>query len=299
MIKIILKRLATILLVIILFSGLIAFANYVFTKVLGKKVGHAKPNISSIQIDKSKEISLQEVNNLGYTFYLGEIDNSNSIINDNLKNEITKIIYDSKFPKSLLKNTAIIVVNSLAIKPNQYIKMGNTKLNVYNFSSSFVYEGGIFEQYSNGQYAIYINKDFLINKKMSLKEILTHELGHIIGSKLTTDDWKKYYSLRNIPTNTELDKNERLWNLSPREDFAEVYKNTFTNLEVRTFYGYLKPTWEYGLTCGNEGSQSCKIKVLSNPEKYPDDFKLGSPYENTIDQKTKDFIKSIIDKLNK
>ena len=293
--KTFLKNLALIIIIILLTTGLIIFTNYILKSVLGKN----KLNTIITNLDKSKEISPKEVNNLGYTFYLGEIDNGNSIINDTLKNEITKIIYDSKFPKSLLKNTAIIITNSLAIKPNQYIKMGNIKLSLYNFGSSFVCEGGIFEQYSNGKYAIYINKDFIINKKMSLKEILTHELGHIIESKLTTDDWKKYYSLRNIPTNTELDKNEQLWNLSPREDFAEVYKNTFTNIDVRTFYGDLKPVWGFDLICGDKGSQSCRIKVLSNPEKYPDDFKLGSPYESTVNQKTKDFIKSIINKLNK
>jgi hypothetical protein len=68
---------------------------------------------------------------------------------------------------------------------------------------------------------------------------LTHELGHAIGATLTDQDWTKFYQLRHIPSATP--RQGTNWNLSPAEDFAEVYKNIFTGNAVQTYYGELVP----------------------------------------------------------
>ena len=107
-----------------------------------------------------------------------------------------------------------------------------------DFGTGFLYEGGIYATYESGQAIIYLNKEALT--KAPLNDILTHELGHAIGGTLTDGDWVEYYKLRNISPSTS--RNGGLWNLSPQEDFAEVYKNMFTGLDVRTYYGLLVPT---------------------------------------------------------
>lgn len=80
---------------------------------------------------------------------------------------------------------------------------------------------------------IYLNKNILA--KGLLTDVLTHELGHAVAATLTDKDWKTYYKLRGIKDNTKLI--EKNWNISANEDFAEVYKNIFTGLEVKTIYG--------------------------------------------------------------
>lgn len=208
-------------------------------------------------LDKTKEITLEQVNNLGYTFYLGQIDNPSAApISDTMKNDITRIVYNSKFPKSLLEKVPIIFVNNLALKPGQYIATPSGNMKVMDFGAGFLYEGGVYATYESGNFIIYINNDVLA--KDSLTNILTHELGHAIGSTLTGADWTKYYGLRNIPIGTP--RESGLWNLSPAEDFAEVYKNTFTGLGVRTYYGLLLPAnfTMAGIlehTCGNTYTQ--------------------------------------------
>jgi hypothetical protein len=49
---------------------------------------------------------------------LGQIDSSNDLTDD-LKNQITKIVYDAHFPQSILTNLPIIIVNNLALTGNQ------------------------------------------------------------------------------------------------------------------------------------------------------------------------------------
>jgi hypothetical protein len=212
-------------------------------------------NNQSPPIDKTKEIDLEQVNNLGYTFYLGQIDNPGTApISDATKNNITRVIYNSKFPKSILEKIPIVFVNNLALKPGQYIAAPGGNMKVIDFGAGFLYEGGIYATYTSGNSIIYVNNDVLARD--SLVNILTHELGHAIGSTLTDADWRTYFGLRNIPPGTSMEGG--LWNLSPAEDFAEVYKNTFTGLEVRTYYGLLIPVTGLGFgdltmehTCGS------------------------------------------------
>ncbi|MFA6519594.1 MAG: hypothetical protein WCT41_02100 [Candidatus Paceibacterota bacterium] len=197
-----------------------------FESVLGK--------ISAI--DKTKEINLQQINNVGYTLYLGQIDSPNAVfIDDTLKEEMTRTAYNSRFPKSILAKIPIVFVNSLALKSGQYIATPWGNMNVMDFGSGFLYEGGVYVTYESGGAIIYLNKEILA--KGSLNDVLTHELGHAIGSTLTDAEWTKYYQLREIASGTP--RYGSNWNLSPAEDFAEVYKNTFTGLDVKTYFGLL------------------------------------------------------------
>ena len=77
--------------------------------------------------------------------------------------------------------------------------------------------------------------------------MLAHELGHAIGSTLSDSQWKTFYQLRNIPSGAP--RAGMNWNLSPEEDFAEVYKNVFTGGDVSTFYGLLMPTMGVDMAC--------------------------------------------------
>jgi hypothetical protein len=186
--------------------------------------------------DKSKEIKLQRVNNLGYTFYVGQIDYPNSPdISDDIKNQITKTVDNIKFPKTILTKIPIVIVNSLAVEKGQYISHPNSNrlLDVSIFDSSFLSRGGVYTTYNGSEAVIYINKT-IIDKKL-LSESLVHEFGHAIASTITSKELDIYYQLRNIPAKTE--QYGKIWNKSPQEDFAEVYRSIFTGSNVQTIYG--------------------------------------------------------------
>jgi hypothetical protein len=185
-----------------------------------------------------QQIPLQEVKNLGYDFYVGQIDTAGTVdITDDLKNQITKIAYNAQFPTSLLKTVPIIILNNLALTGDQYISVPAGNLKVPDLKPDFLSEGGIYAPFNNSSAVIFINKPII--GQGQLTEVLTHELGHVVGSTLTDQDWTKFYQLRGIPSDTP--RQGTSWNLSPTEDFAEVYKNVFTGIAVRTYYGELMP----------------------------------------------------------
>jgi hypothetical protein len=194
---------------------------------------------ASVKTNSGTQVTLQEVKNLGYDFYLGEIETSGTTnINDDLKNQITKVAYTAQFPTSLLKTVPIIILNNLALTGDQYISVPSGNLKVPDLKGEWLSEGGIYVTFSSGAAVIFINKPIIAQGRFT--EVLTHELGHAVGSKLTDQEWTKFYSLRGIPTGTV--RHGTNWNLSPEEDFAEVYKNIFTGIAVRTFYGQLTPS---------------------------------------------------------
>jgi hypothetical protein len=208
--------------------------------------------------DAANAIHVQTVNNVGYTFYLGQIDiPSASPLSDDAKNKITEILYRDNYPKKLLANTAIVVVNTLAIKPDLYIASPNSNLPVGDMSPEFLTGGGEYATYTdkNGNTTsfsvVFINKNIINSNQLS--ETLAHELGHHIGSTLTSADWTKYFLLRGIASGTpEYGGN---WYTSPAEDFAEVYKNVVTGINIKTAYGFMtmntrSPGSPYENTCG-------------------------------------------------
>ena len=276
-------------------------------------------------------VPLQEVKNLGYDFYLGQIEEpSVNDINDDVKNQITKVVYETHFPESLLENTPIIILNNLALTGDQYILLGRARLHVPELKADFLSEGGLYVPYATNTAVIFINKSTIISGQLSY--VLAHELGHTIGSTLTDSQWKTFYQLRDIPLDTP--RAGTNWNLSPQEDFAEVYKNVFTGGDVQTFYGLLTPSMGGdAMTCFNvylqaQGNhqpkdyesdyieyvigkkhldiatiksetsadpkvQACRRSVLSDPSKYKSDWELGMPYKSTVGPKTKQFIEAL------
>jgi hypothetical protein len=197
------------------------------------------PNIApQNNAESGQAVVLDEIKNLGFDFYIGQIDNTSvTNLTDDFKNQITKIAYNAHIPTTLLKSVPIIVLNNLALTGNQYIPTGGVNLKVPDLKPDFLSEGGLYLTWNGGLSVIFINKPIIAQGQLT--EVLTHELGHAIGSKLTDQDWVKYYQLRGIPSTTA--RHGTNWNLSPEEDFAEVYKNVFTGIDVRTYYGELLP----------------------------------------------------------
>ncbi len=190
----------------------------------------------------SNQIPLEQVNNLGYTFYLGQIDYPNTNdLTDDLKNQITQIVYNAKFPESMLKNIPIIIVNSLAYSDNQYIIEPSNGLSAKlpPLNTMWLSEGASYSRYRSGQSLIYINKIVLNN---NFAGDLTHELGHAVAGTLTAQEWKEYYALRGIPANMPLEDDDgndptESYASSPSEDFADVYENVITRTPINTDYG--------------------------------------------------------------
>jgi hypothetical protein len=268
---------------------------------------------NQIQNPSGQAVPLQEVKNLGYDFYVGQIDDPNTNdLTDDLKNQITQIVYNAHFPESMLQNMPIIILNSLDVTGNQYISIDGKNLDVGTLGPEFLSEGGFYETYQNGATAIFINKTTLIQN--NLTGILTHELGHAVGSTLTPQDWQKFYQLRDIASGTPQETGN--WYLSPAEDFAEVYKNTFTGLDIMTHYGINSSAAKQTLLNVNEGNEAKYAQVLaqeqakaavirevlsqnkiSNPTSI--DYSADSVYLYTVSQATKDFIVGIMNQLNK
>jgi len=276
------------------------------------------------------EVRLETVKNLGYEFSLGQIDTAGTNnLTDDFKNQVTKIVYDAHFPQSVLSKIPIIVLNNLALTGDQYIKTSSGILKIPELKGDWLSEGGIYGTFTNGTGVIFINKPIIA--KGQLTEVLTHELGHAIGSKLTDQDWQKYYQLRGIPAGTA--RHGTNWNTSPDEDFAEVYKNTYTGIPIRTYYGKLVSNLSQGIEIGscmlvyqnarsnympkstnNFGMpsfstedysavsaktdadpkvQACRREVMLNPSAHQSDWAFGTPYKFVVTQNINDFILKI------
>src|SRR5262249_45291431 len=131
-------------------------------------------------------IGLQQINNVGYSFYLGQIDTPDAPpISDDAKNQITQVLYADNFAKSLLPKLAIVEVNTLAAKSDQYIvtPAGNTRLG--ELSPEFLTGGGVYGAFGGGGTStvfslILLNKNLFSNG--NLASTLSHELGHYIGN---------------------------------------------------------------------------------------------------------------------
>ena len=185
---------------------------------------------------QQKLYPVEEVNLYGYTFYTGKVDDTGSVAVGSQKKIIAAdLLRFLGYPKSLTKYLAIVDGNVLTMwDQNAYIHLpwlrvqsisspraeGEKILGVYLFGGGFPddeYIKGFPDSKNNGGVII------LKNAFGDLPN-LTHELGHQIGQHMTDQEWAKYYKLRGIPSDTKRDLSD--WNLSPTEDFAEVYKST-------------------------------------------------------------------------
>lgn len=283
------KMLFRFILILVFVAGLYFLGN----KILVEK-NSTLFNSDNTSSENYKRIQLQTVNNVGYTFYLGRIDYLDALeVSDDLKNQVTQIIANAHFPKSLLKSVAIIFVNTLAVESRQVIIKpdgGLLAVNADSFGTEFLNNGGFYVQSAQNFSVIFINKNKIGN---NLPDLLTHELGHHLATTLSDTDWKTFYELRDIPANTP--RITSYWSSSPSEDFAEVYKNIYTGYSIDTNYGYLEPVIEiFEITCRKNPTQRCRREVLDNPLKYPDDHKWGRPYKSIVGPQTKKFVESIM-----
>lgn len=260
--------------------------------------------------ENAKIVSPEKINNVGYTFNLGQLDYSddNSLLTDTLKNNFTNIIYGCKFPKSLLNNLSFVIVNTLAVVPETYIETSEGLVKIEDFDPRFLQGGGIYSQIIADQSFVFIHKDF-VEDNNKLKEVLTHELGHHVGAQLTDSEWSEFYEFRNIPKSTP--RYNSNWVTSPVEDFAEVYKNIFTGLPIKTSYGLLtsnEKVWDGTETdWGPCGEIFIKLTMLNGLSSEQALYNTGlqecrrnnaSSYSSFVTNETKNFINKIITRLN-
>lgn len=306
-----------------------SFLSDQFLKIKELQTGAGQEKIDRMQevADKNK-IPISKISNLGITFYIGEIEYANTTnITDDLKNRITKILYNAHTPKSVIERTSIIILNNLAMESGQYVDFLDNKMMIPTLNADFLSEGGLYFIYNYNDQEMANSAIIFLNKSAiggSLIEVLTHEFGHAVSSTLTKQEWVKYYQLRNIPTGTP--REGLSWNLSPQEDFAEVYKNVYTNLDIRTYYGILSsgigdmccskiynklkygdgPIFPSFLSLDEDAKkeakiitnpdlQKCRRNVLMDYSKCDSDFGVifGAPYKSTVNQATKDFITKV------
>jgi hypothetical protein len=197
------------------------------------------PSIDPLEIqnnpDGSKIYPVQYNNLWGHEFYTSKIDQSGSIdIGSEPKQSIAKLLNSLGFPPTLTKNLIFVHIDPTITKTTDRLKIPWAGGNVY---ISLQPQGGTYQNVYGGS-VIALNNLAGYNPA-----VLVHELGHLIGSQLTDDEWKQYYKLRGIPSDTP--RNSSNWNSSPSEDFAEVYKNTYGYGNVQTQYGILVPTSDF------------------------------------------------------
>lgn len=238
--------------------------------------------------DGSKIYPAQYNNLWGHEFYTSKIDQSGSIdIGSEAKQGIAQLLKSLAFPPALTKKLVIVNVDPTVIQPNDQIKIPWGDNNA-TYPVSIQPEGGLFqpilqesEKRYYGGFIIALN-----NLQGYDKSILTHELGHLIAHEMTPEEWKQYYKLRGIPSSTSRNISE--WNLSPNEDFAEVYmainkpgnlsewSNERYKWNIKTYYGLLM-SGEY--TFFDEACQSLfmqaeqaytKVYAEKNPNYYSD-----------------------------
>lgn len=204
--------------------------------VIEPHIPQYSPSDSPITIEErtlpsnAKLISTEKVTNVGYTFYVGSLDYaSSSTISDNFKNQLTNILAASHYPQKLLNSFSIINVNTLAATDLMYAQTPKGWVKIDNFDSNFLNDTGRYYNYFNAAGIIFINKAN-IEYEFNLKDVLSHELGHVLSITLNTDDWKEYYKLRDIPIQN------KIASFYPGsfiiEDFADVFTNVYTGLPI-------------------------------------------------------------------
>jgi len=295
------------------------------TQSIQQSATNTTTNSLTVQVnqDGSKTYPVQRVDLWGYQFYTSKIDQSGNVdIGSEAKQKIAGLLKSLPFPPSLTGN--LIIMN---IDPTLVTSRDNVKIpwaGQSNATISLQPEGGTYQGVYNGS-VIALN-----NRAGYDLSILTHELGHLIGFRLTDDEWNKYYELRSIPANTPRQTSNP--ELSPTEDFAEVYRVIYYDGQpIKTNYGILvgndsslmlskcssiflelQRNWlakygtiEYGTYNSNEIEKAGNA-VQSNPqlqacrEKNPLNIFTGSQlYTRQITDGTKQFVASIVQRLSK
>jgi hypothetical protein len=277
----------------------------------------------------SKTYRVEKVSLWGYEFYTSKVDQSGSIdIGSKEKQYIAQLLKTLQFPSSLTRYLAIVSVDPTVVGKNDILLI---PWGGYIATINLQPEGGLWRRVAPGA-VIYLN-----NLQSSNRSILTHELGHQIGYHLTDEEWIQFYKLRGIPENTPRRAND--WNLSPEEDFAEVYKSVYKSSvanefemgdwSVNTQYGFLIPSMlgiDYDTACrklfdqirqkyiDSNSKQGYSSEVWKNAEATADaDPKVqecrkthngksplgGKLYISQTDKSTEQFIKNVVARLNR
>ena len=270
--------------------------------------------------DGSKIYPVQYNNLWGHEFYTSKIDQSGSIdIGSEPKQSIAKLLNSLGFPPALTKNLIFVHIDPTITESIDRLKIPWASGNVY---ISLQPQGGTYQNVYSGS-VIALNNLVGYNPA-----VLVHELGHLIGSQLTDDEWKQYYKLRGMPSDTP--KNSSNWNSSPFEDFAEVYKNTYGYGDVQTQYGLLAETswgdlmtpcssialdlqraWlekygkkdKYGFMYETSEMDKAEAAIQSDPTLQACRAKniqgqLGANYTRQVSDSTKSFVRNIVARLN-
>ncbi|MBI2591437.1 MAG: zinc ribbon domain-containing protein [Candidatus Brennerbacteria bacterium] len=270
--------------------------------------------------DGSKIYPVQYNNLWGHEFYTSKIDQSGSIdIGSEPKQSIAKLLNSLGFPPTLTKNLIFVHIDPTIVKQTDRLKIPWAGGNVY---VSLQPQGGTYQNVYGGS-VIALNNLVGYNPP-----VLVHELGHLIGAQLTDEEWKQYYKLRGIPSDTQ--RNLSNWNLSPTEDFAEVYKNTYGFGDVQTQYGLLVETswgdlmtpcssialdlqraWlekygkkdKYGFMYETSEMDKAKAAIQSDPTLQACRAKniqgrFGANYARQVNDSTKNFVRNIVARLN-
>lgn len=307
-------------------------------------------NINSLAVqnnpDGSKLYPVQYINLWGYEFYTSKIDKSGDIdIGSEAKQNIAKLLKKLTIPPTLTKKLIIVHVDPTLVYQGDRIQIPWVKEKI---SISLQPEGGTHQEVYGGsvialnnlvsndsaanqaQNSDALDQMFLQGVLLAEQQgVLVHELGHLIGSQLTDVEWKRYYKLRGIPSGTA--RRSSNWNMSPFEDFAEAYKNTYGYGDVRTLFGTLietgtgdmtTPCMEISVNLQNEWRTKHPIKdneeyLIYSPSKM-DEAKaaihsdptlqacrrknikgqFGTNYVSEVNETTKKYIESIVTRLN-
>ncbi len=268
------------------------FQNLISKNAPKQVINSVPTNLTEVQInsDGARVYPVQYNNLWGHEFYTSKIDQSGSVdIESESKQKIANLLNALGFPASLTRSLIFVHIDPTVVKQTDRLEIPWLPNNIPSFvSPSLQPQGGTYQNVYGGS-IIALNNLVGFNPA-----VLTHELGHLIGYQLTDQEWAQYYKLRGIPNNTS--RNLSDWKLSPQEDFAEVYKNTYkqgdsSEWNVTTQYGTLVPTSDYV-----EFSTPCytiKQKLIDNyiskyrdPNHDPLDFsfifKLQKEAENAI-----------------
>jgi len=191
--------------------------------------------IVQINSNGNKTYPVQYINLWGYQFYTSKVDSTGSIdIGSADKQKIAELFKNISFPASLTKKLIIANIDPTLVNTGDKMIIPWLSTNSKNYLDL---------QPQVGTYqGVYGGAVILVNNRTGFDlSVLAHELGHVIGFKLTNDEWAEYYKLRGIPINTL--RNSSDWSLSPQEDFAEVYRYIYysNSKPIMTNYGLLVP----------------------------------------------------------
>jgi hypothetical protein len=219
----------------------------------------------------TKTYPFERIDLWGYTFYTSKIDGGGSVdIGSQNKQTIGKLLVSLSFPPDLTNSLGIVAADPTLMKSGDQFQV--PWLGTMQIPLAFQPEGGLYTQIGSGA-LIFLNGGYDLS-------VLTHELGHQIGSHMTDQEWSQYYKLRGISASAP--RRSGNWNLSPEEDFAEVYRTTYgQGGPIQTHYGLLMASndssySDFISSCSDEYNQAQQDYIKAHSTSSPYSFSLPS-----------------------